>query len=244
MSFIVTPPSASAPIAASAARSTVSLSGCLPNLVMWIPRIQMSSLAICSAPSSVERVRSRSRSPRCRRCRCRSGRSRAAPSCRACTCSGSGSTLTSWRARSCRRSRRPRPRTAPGCPARRSDDDRERAHLALGRDVDRAELGAEAGGARVAPVEEPGAAARALVGDEVRLVARAPGSRPTGSASPCGPPKRVFRDPCYQPGGLRLHRGERQLDRSGSDRACLPSARGGARRGSPRPLPPRAAERR
>ena len=46
MSRIVTPPSASAPRAASAARSTVSLSGCLPNLVMWMPRIQTSSLAI------------------------------------------------------------------------------------------------------------------------------------------------------------------------------------------------------
>ena len=44
MSFIVTPPSASAASAASEARSTVSLSGCLPNLVMLIPRIQMSSL--------------------------------------------------------------------------------------------------------------------------------------------------------------------------------------------------------
>ncbi len=44
MSFMVTPPSASAARAASAARSTVSWSGCLPNLVMLIPRIQMSSL--------------------------------------------------------------------------------------------------------------------------------------------------------------------------------------------------------
>src|SRR6476646_7443937 len=49
MSRMVTPPSASAPIAASLARSMVSRSGCLPNLVMWIPRIQMSSAAIaCS----------------------------------------------------------------------------------------------------------------------------------------------------------------------------------------------------
>ena len=46
MSFIDTPPSLRAPWTASAARSTVSLSGCLPNLVMWIPRIQMSSLAL------------------------------------------------------------------------------------------------------------------------------------------------------------------------------------------------------
>src|SRR5215468_7049920 len=46
MSFIVAPESASAPRAASAPRSTTSLSGCLPNLVMWIPRIQMSSLLL------------------------------------------------------------------------------------------------------------------------------------------------------------------------------------------------------
>ena len=44
MSFIVTPPSASAASAASAARSTWSLSGCLPNLVILIPRIQTLSL--------------------------------------------------------------------------------------------------------------------------------------------------------------------------------------------------------
>src|SRR4026209_2741070 len=44
MSFRVTPPSARAAMAASAARSTVSRSGCFPNFVMLIPRIQMSSL--------------------------------------------------------------------------------------------------------------------------------------------------------------------------------------------------------
>src|SRR6516165_8955608 len=43
ISFIDTPPSASAPRAASAARSTVSLSGCLPNLVIEMPRIHTSS---------------------------------------------------------------------------------------------------------------------------------------------------------------------------------------------------------
>src|SRR5918997_5042541 len=40
---MVTPPSASAPMAASEARSTGSLSGCFPNLVIVIPRIQTSS---------------------------------------------------------------------------------------------------------------------------------------------------------------------------------------------------------
>src|SRR2546430_774743 len=48
MSFIATPPSFSAARAASAARSTVSSSGCLPNLVMWIPRIQTSPVAMVS----------------------------------------------------------------------------------------------------------------------------------------------------------------------------------------------------
>src|ERR1700744_2941158 len=53
MSAIVTPASASAPVAASAAKSTVSRSGCLPNLVIRIPRIQISSLVLIAvAPSS------------------------------------------------------------------------------------------------------------------------------------------------------------------------------------------------
>src|SRR5947209_13932183 len=56
MSFIVTPASDSAPIAASAARSTVSLSGCLPNLVIWIPRIHTSSAAILSLLLSLQLV--------------------------------------------------------------------------------------------------------------------------------------------------------------------------------------------
>src|SRR5205807_6227984 len=55
ISFIDAPPSRSAPMAASAARSTVSLSACLPNLVMWIPRIQTSPLAICRPPCSAQR---------------------------------------------------------------------------------------------------------------------------------------------------------------------------------------------
>src|ERR1700677_2477062 len=43
MSFMVTPPSASAPWTACEARSVVSRSGCFPNLVMWIPRTHTSS---------------------------------------------------------------------------------------------------------------------------------------------------------------------------------------------------------
>ena len=46
MSFMVTPASASAANVASAPRSTSSRPVCLPNLVMWIPRIQTSLLAM------------------------------------------------------------------------------------------------------------------------------------------------------------------------------------------------------
>ena len=53
MSFMVTPPSARAPRTASEARSTRSWSGCLPNLVMWIPRIHRSSDAMVSSLSVV-----------------------------------------------------------------------------------------------------------------------------------------------------------------------------------------------
>ena len=53
MSFMVTPPSARAPSTASEARSTRSWSGCLPNLVMWIPRIHRSSDAMVSSLSVV-----------------------------------------------------------------------------------------------------------------------------------------------------------------------------------------------
>ena len=44
MSRIRTPASARASSVASAARSTVSLSGCFPNFVMRMPRIQTLSL--------------------------------------------------------------------------------------------------------------------------------------------------------------------------------------------------------
>ena len=80
MSFMVTPPSASAPCAASDARSTMSLSGCLPNFVMWMPRIQSSSDAdaiVLNLPV----VRSRSRRLRCLRRPCRPLRWPVGPSC-------------------------------------------------------------------------------------------------------------------------------------------------------------------
>ena len=57
-----------------------------------------------------------------------------------------------------------------GMPGRGEGDDGERAHLALGGDLDGVEVGAAAVGAGVAPVEVAGAACVALVGHEVRLV--------------------------------------------------------------------------
>src|SRR5437764_4595787 len=53
MSCIRTPASARAPRTAPAPRSTTSLSGCLPNFVMWMPRIQTVSRLGTAASSSV-----------------------------------------------------------------------------------------------------------------------------------------------------------------------------------------------
>ena len=185
MSFIVTPPSASAASAASDARSTVSLSGCLPNLVILIPRIQTSSLIaapyrcvvstggsnpnpMASVPlSSVpsEYVARRTFMPKV-------------------TCSGVGSTLIRL-ARTLVPSQSTIADTNGTVHARRGErDDRERADLAVGGDIGLAELGAAAVGAGVAAVEVAGAARRALVGDEMRADRRAPGSRRAEPAMP------------------------------------------------------------
>src|SRR6476620_9364870 len=137
MARMVMPPSDNAPITASDARSTVSFSGCLPNFVMWIPRIQMSSAMSGSF----------------RRCETESDRL--------------GADDVAAHARPVavddRRDER------HGDARRRERHDRERPDLARGGDVGGAELGAEAARTGVAPVEEPGTAARALVGHEVGL---------------------------------------------------------------------------
>ena len=150
MSFIVTPPSARAPMAASAARSTMSLSGCLPNFVMWMPRIQMSSLAHawCSVLDDARAVawpvRSRSR---WLRCRCRPSPSEYVarrtfmPSV---TCSGSGSTLMMLPRTLVPSQSTTADTNGTGMPGAANGDDRERAHVAVGRHVDLRELGAEA----------------------------------------------------------------------------------------------------
>src|SRR5215212_4260270 len=50
MSLISTPASSRAPCTASDPRSRVSLSRCLPNLVMWMPRIH--TFSVIGPPSS------------------------------------------------------------------------------------------------------------------------------------------------------------------------------------------------
>src|SRR5690606_32762709 len=167
MSFIVTPPSASAPRAASAARSTVSLSGCLPNLVMWIPRIQMSdamSVPLHGPEAEPDRLGALA-----------VGADREGgqldlhaqadvvgrrldvedvdPHARAVAVHDGGD-------------------EGHGDARRGHRHDGERAHLALGRHLDGAELLAAAARAGVAAVEVAGAAPGALLGFEVRAVAQ------------------------------------------------------------------------
>src|SRR5688500_130280 len=163
-SFTVTPPSASAPSAASEARSTMSLSACLPNLVIVMPRIHMSSEAMFFSYSgrlepeadglgafSVGADRER----------------------RELHLHAEGDVLGVGRgvddvgphagavAVDDRRDER------YGHARRGHRHDRERPHLALGGDVRLPEGAAAARGARVAPVEEPGPARRAFVGLQV-----------------------------------------------------------------------------
>ena len=166
MSCMVTPPSARAPRAASAARSTVSLSGCLPNLVMVIPRIQMSSaLAMISSPP---RARSRSRWPRCRRRRCRPSWVASRTFMPSWTWSGSGSVLMTLP-----RTLVPSQSTTPatkgtGTPGAANDTMVKLRSSPSVATVDLLELGAGARRAGVAPVEEPRPAGRALVRLQVR----------------------------------------------------------------------------
>src|SRR5690606_29966552 len=174
MSAMVRPASASAPIAASAARSTVSRSGCLPNLVMVMPTIQMSSLALIVAPCRREVV-------------CRSGRG--------LETEADGLGAVGVRADRVGR----QPHLHPGAdvlgvrfdvdevgahmgavavhhgrherdgnPGRGERHDGERTDHALGGDRHGGEVGAEAPRAGVAPVEESCAALGALVGDQFR----------------------------------------------------------------------------
>src|SRR4051812_20195905 len=179
MSPIETPASPSAPLIASAPRSTTSLSKCLPNLVMWIPRIQMSSLALIalflstlSGDSSawVSAGRFESEVDRIDAMIVRAGREGREPQLHA--------------QRHVLGIRRAVDDVAADAGAvavdntgderhfdtwSRKRDDRERTQLALRRDRHRLEVVGEATGAGIAPIEEPGPATGALVSNEMRI---------------------------------------------------------------------------
>src|SRR5579883_3369660 len=159
MSRIVTPPSAIAPMAASAAKSIVSLSGCLPNLVMWIPRIQTSSLAMSIALHRLVSVTDRLGPILVRSHDVgRQAHLHAGPDVL-----GVGRHIDDIGADA-----RPAAVDHAGHeghrdPRRGVGDDREGPQLALGRDGYLAELGLAARRARVAAVEVASTARRALV---------------------------------------------------------------------------------
>src|SRR5437660_7232725 len=170
--FMLTPPSRRALRAASAARSTVSLSACLPNFVMWIPRIHTSSLAIAIPPRSVESVeRFEAEAHRLRPRLVGAQRiggqlhlhaqlhvlwigdhvDEVGPHARPVAVDHGGHEGH---------------RNAGGC----EGDDGEGPDLSGAGHAGPGESGAAAGGAGVAPVEVAGAAPDALVGDQVRVV--------------------------------------------------------------------------
>ena len=185
MSFMEmpSPASARAPDTAAAPRSTTSLSGYLPNLVMWIPRIQTSSLIGRSArrclAGGVRRglssVRAGSKPKPMASTPWSSAPSEYVASRTGMpveTWSGSGSTLIRF------------PRT--GVPSQSMTADTNGVGMPgaawativkvvtvpSGDDLDLVELGAEASRAGVAAVEVAGAAAGAFLGHEVGLIAQ------------------------------------------------------------------------
>ena len=134
---------ASAPERPRMPRSTVSLSGCLPNLVMWIPRIQTLSAIDSSSRSAGQSTGSKpnpmASTPLLVGPHGDRGQSQLHPER---TCSGSGVGVHHVRPHAaCRRSRSRRPRTEPATPGGREVDDREGAQHAFAGDLGRAELG-------------------------------------------------------------------------------------------------------
>src|SRR5579875_2461597 len=198
-SRIVTPPSANAPKTASEARSTVSLSGCFPNLVMWIPRTQMSSAAMRHPfqwfEPEADRLGTLRVDPDDRGCQANLHPNRdvlgvgrdvdhVGPNAGATTVDQRGNV----RDRDARRCHR---------------DDGERPHLTGGVHLDVVEANPAAGRAGVPPVEEPG---------------RAAGSRRRGSAWPRSSSDHLRRPIVPEPGPARTPVARR------ADRRSLPNA--------------------
>src|SRR5215208_1372105 len=174
MSAMVTPASERAPIAASAARSTVSRFGCLPNLVIRIPMIQIWSLALiccsfvaCGVGSS--RGLEAEADGLCPvgvgadRERCESYLHPVVDMFRVgLDIDEVGPHLSAVAVHHGSDERDADPR----CGER---DDRERPHRSFGRDRDGLEFGGEAAGACIPPVEEPRTAVGAFPRDQVRF---------------------------------------------------------------------------
>src|SRR6202022_1233692 len=198
LSAMVTPASESAPMAAWAARSTASRSGCLPNLVIRIPRIQTSSLPfIVDAPSSGDQCRvvgdgresvvhrgGRAMLDTSQRSRdgfeakphrlvaLGIGADRGGgepPFHSVMAVLGMGLDVDEVGADSGAVTVDHGRHKWSGDARRRERDDRERPHCALGRDRDGGELGGEAVGAGVTPAEEASTAVSAFLGDQVRF---------------------------------------------------------------------------
>src|SRR5579875_2765073 len=238
-SRIVTPPSANAPKTASEARSTVSLSGCFPNLVMWIPRTQMSSAAMRHPfqwfEPEADRLGTLRVDPDDRGCQANLHPNRdvlgvgrdvdhVGPNAGATTVDQRGNV----RDRDARRCHR---------------DDGERPHLTGGVHLDVVEANPAAGRAGVPPVEEPGRAGVALVRHQV-------GRRPQpqvvdeGDLLGHAPPRIISAGPlCLSPGPPALRwLGEPTAGRCptptrmGSSRLPYAVARGARRSAPPGPL--------
>src|SRR5271165_3081025 len=157
-SFMVTPPSVSAPSTASEARSTMSLSGCFPNLVMWIPRIQTSSAAISTSQgfeAEADRFGSILILPDCL-----GGQAHRHPERDVL---GIGFDIDQVRPHTGALAVDQGGDVGNRHPRRGERHDGEGLHLTGGRDVDLLELGLAAAGTAVPAVEEACAATRAFV---------------------------------------------------------------------------------
>src|SRR5829696_5921083 len=162
-------PSARTARIASAARSTVSLSGCLPNLVMWIPRIQTSPLALmaCSL-SSLRRLEPEVDGFRAGRVE--THRVDGQPNLHAqLHVLRIGRGVDDVPAHAGAGTVDDRGDEGHLHPRRGEGHDRERPHHPFGRNVDFVEVGSRAGGTGVAAVEEPGTTGGTAVGDQVRF---------------------------------------------------------------------------
>src|SRR5437879_5390655 len=165
MSFMVTPPSLSAPRAASDARSMVSLSGCFPNFVMSMPRMKTSSLAI---GGSFQRLEAEAHGLGALRVRANWER-READLHAQLHVVGVGRRVDDVAAHAGAAAVDHAGDERDRDTRRRERHDRVRLELTLGGDGDLLEVGATARCARVAAIEEAGAAGGALVGHEVRV---------------------------------------------------------------------------